>query len=519
MVLFIIGLIILVVGYLFYGKFVERLFGPDDRQTPAVRLEDGIDYVPMDISQNSLVQLLNIAGTGPIFGPIAGVLWGPIAFILIPIGNIFAGAVHDYLGGMLSVRENGAQMTVVLRKYLGNTTYHIFNLLLLVLLILVGAVFITIPGNIILYDFFGIPSVTGLSEFFAAPAVFVFGGIFIYYVIATLLPIDKVIGRIYPIFGATLIISSVGVFIAFFTQDGWLDAINQFNAFENISLNGHPQGLPLFPLFFTTVACGILSGFHASQSPLVARTIKSEFEGRIIFYGMMVLEGIIAMIWAASGIIARNVLHTEGGSTAIVVDVAHHALPGILGSIAVIGLIVLPLTSGDTALRGARLTIADYINKEQKSIHSRLLIALPLFIVTFAIVLWGKIDAAGFDALWRYFAWANQATAVFVLFTISTYLYVKFDQNKNYLVSLIPGIFYCVVVLSYLFGGNATREMAIATGAEPVVDKAKEIGFMLGYTDNAWITYGLAVAITALFIFLFYKNGEKLKKDKNFKIS
>ncbi len=520
MILFLLGFVILILGYVFYSKFIVNLFEPDDRPTPAVRLEDGVDYVPMDISQNALVQLLNIAGTGPIFGPIAGVLWGPIAFIIIPIGNIFAGAVHDYLSGMLSVRENGAQMTVVVRKYLGDKTYQVFNILLLVLLVLVGAVFVTIPGNIILYDFFGIASVTGLNEFFAPPAVFVFGGIFIYYVIATLLPIDKVIGRIYPIFGATLIISSIGVLFAIFTKPEWLAAINDFNAVSNISLNGHPSGLPLFPLFFTTVACGILSGFHASQSPLIARTIKHEKEGRLIFYGMMVLEGFIAMIWAAGGVIARNVLHTEGGSTAIIVDVCHNALPGILSSIAVIGLIVLPLTSGDTALRGARLTIADYLGKEQKTIASRLLIALPLFVVTFALVIWGKIDAAGFDALWRYFAWANQTTAVFVFFAISAYLYLKFKGTKKYLVSLIPGVFYSVVVFAYLFGGNGTRETSVAKGGEAVLNKAQEIGFMLGYGQGYWyLTYGLAIVCTVVCIVLFFKRMNKLKNDKDFKIS
>ncbi len=519
MVLFLIGIFILIIGYIFYGKFIENLFGPDDRQTPAFKLEDGVDFVPMDISQNALVQLLNIAGTGPIFGPIAGVLWGPIVFIIIPIGNIFAGATHDYLAGMLCVRENGAQIPIVLRKYLGEKTYQVFSLLLLVLLILIGAVFITIPGNIILYDFFGINSVTGVSEFFSAPAIYIFSAIFIYYVVATLLPIDKIIGKIYPIFGATLIISSIGVFIAFFTKDGWLDALNTFTAIENISLNGHPDGLPLFPLFFTTVACGILSGFHASQSPLIARTISHEREGRVIFYGMMVLEGVIAMIWAAAGMIAREVLLTQGGSTAIIVDISHAALPGVLASIAVIGLIVLPLTSGDTALRGARLTIADYFGLEQKSISSRLLIALPLFIVTFAIVLWGKIDATGFDALWRYFAWANQATATFVLFTISAYLFVKFKDSKKYFVSLIPAIFYSVVVFAYFFGGNATREISVAHGGEPVLNKGAEIGLMLGYSEYAYITYGLSILCTFIVTWLFFKRANKLKNDKTFKVS
>ncbi|MFV0519728.1 MAG: carbon starvation protein A [Lachnospirales bacterium] len=513
MVLFLLGVCVLVVGYLVYGAFVERLFGPDDRQTPAYRMEDGVDYIPMGIAQNALVQLLNIAGTGPIFGPIAGMLWGPIAFIIIPIGNIFAGSVHDYLAGMLCVRENGAQIPTVVKKYLGNFTFQAFNLLLLVLLILVGAVFVTIPGNIILFDFFDMASVTA-DQFFQAPAAIVFGAIFVYYVIATLLPIDKVIGKIYPFFGAALILGSLGVFVGFFVKDGWLEALNEFNQLSNISLSGHPSGLPLFPLFFTTVACGIISGFHASQSPLIAKTIRHEKEGRIIFYGMMVLEGFIALIWAGGGVIARNVLEVQGDATAMVVAVSRAALPGFLGTIAVISLIILPLTSGDTALRGARLAIAEYLNMEQKSMSKRLLIAIPLFIVTFAIVIWSKFDANGFNALWRYFAWANQTIGVFVLFAISVYLFAKFREKKTYLISLIPASFYSVVVLSYLFGGNATRE---STGA---LNPSAEIGFMLGYTGiNAFITFGLAIAITIFFIFSFFKRGNKIANDPNFKIS
>lgn len=518
MILFLVGIAILILGYVFYSKFVVSLFGPDDRQTPAYRLEDGVDYVPMNITQNSLVQLLNIAGTGPIFGPIAGILWGPIVFLIIPIGNIFAGSVHDYLAGMLCVRENGAQAPTIVKKYLGNGTFQVFNILLLVLLILIGAVFVTIPGNIILYDFFDMSSVTA-AEFFKAPAIYVFGAIFIYYVIATLLPIDKVIGKVYPLFGAALIIGSLGVFIALFTQDGWLEALNSFCAIENISFDGHPSGLPLIPLFFTTVACGIVSGFHSSQSPLIAKTLKHEKEGRVVFYGMMVLEGVIAMIWAAGGMIAVNVLGVQGDSTAKVVAVAHAALPGILGTIAVISLIILPLTSGDTALRGARLAIAEYIKFDQKPIKNRLIVAVPLFIVTFALVIWSKVDAAGFDALWRYFAWANQTVAVFILFSISAYLYVKFKGSKNYLVSLIPAIFYCFIVISYFIGGNATRESAAMKGEPAVVNVSKEIGLMMGYSDNAFITYGGAAALTVLITYLFFKRCKTISNDKDFEVS
>ncbi len=519
MLLFLIGCLILVLGYIFYGTFVEKLFEPDDRQTPAYALEDGIDFVPMDISQNALVQLLNIAGTGPIYGPIAGVLWGPIVFIIIPIGNIFAGAVHDYLSAMLSMRENGANMPIILRKYLGKNCFHFFNFFILVLLILITAVFVTIPADIIMYNFLGIDRIVRASEYFNTAPFHILVTIFFYYILATILPIDKIIGSLYPVFGATLLISSLGIFIAFFTKEGWFDALNDFTSLSNISFDAHPQGLPLFPLFFTTVACGILSGFHASQSPIIARTLKSERDGKIVFYGMMVLEGFIAMIWAGGGIIARNVLNSSGVSSAMVVDVAHASLPSMLGFIAIVGLIILPLTSGDTALRSARIILADYLNIEQKSIKNRLLLSIPLFVATFALVIWGKIDYDGFDTLWRYFAWANQTTAVFVLFTISAYLFLKFPNKKTYLISLLPAIFYSVVVMSYLFGGNATRESSFVKTGQPVLVKANEIGFMLGYTNNALITYGLAIFVTIIFVILFYKRVNKLSKDDTFKIS
>ncbi len=519
MLLFLIGCIILVLGYILYGSFIEKIFEPDDRKTPAFLLEDGVDYVPMDISQNSLVQLLNIAGTGPIFGPIAGALWGPIVFILIPIGNILAGAVHDYLSAMISVRENGATMPIILRKFLGNKCYHIFNIFLLVLLILIAAVFITIPVDIILYNYFDIHSKTGLKELFTAPTIYIFLAILFYNVLAIISPVDKFLGKLYPIFGATLLISSIGVFVAFFKEDGWFKTLNEFGRLSNISLNGHPQGLPLFPLFFTTVACGILSGFHSAQSPIITRTLSHEKDGKIVFFGMMVLEGFVAMIWAAGGVIARNLLGTTGGSSIIVVDVAHAALPSILGPIAVIGLIVLPITSGDTALRGARIVYSNYMNIEQKTISDRLLLSLPLIAITIFIVIWGKIDASGFDTLWRYFAWANQTTAVFILFTISAYIFIKFPNKKTYLVSLLPAIFYCVVVTSYFFGGNATREIARANGKPPILNKSNEIGFMLGYTDNALITYGLAIVLTLLLVVLFFIHVNKLSKDSNFKIN
>lgn len=515
MLFFIIGILILIAGYFTYGKFVEKLFGPDDsHETPAYRLEDGVDYVPMSMTQNSLVQLLNIAGTGPIFGPIAGILWGPIVFLIIPIGNIFAGAVHDYLAGMLSVREDGAQMPKILKKYLGNGTYHVFNIFLAILLILVGGVFVTIPGDIILYNFFGKAgeAVSG-ANFWNFDVFMVYIAIFVYYFLATMLPVDKVIGKIYPFFGAALLLSALGIFIAIFLKDGWSAGINDYTA----NYSGHPRNAPLMPLFFTTVACGIISGFHASQSPIIARTMKKESQGRFSFYGMMVIEGFIAMIWAAGGIIAMNVLNVDPTASASVkvVEVSKAALPGFLGTIAVVGLIVLPITSGDTSLRGLRMVISEYLKIDQKPIRKRLYVGLPIFAIAFLIVFWGKMDAAGFDRLWRYFAWMNQATAVFVLFTISAYLFLKFKGKLIYLVSLIPGMFYGIVVVSYFLGGNATREAS----PEGLVDRTKEIGLALGYSGtNGVIVYVASAIIVIGIVAAWFIHVSRLAKS-DFKVS
>ncbi|TCJ03820.1 carbon starvation CstA family protein [Cytobacillus praedii] len=455
---------LLIIGYFTYGKYVEKMFGVKAaRPTPALTQADGVDYIPMSTKKNSLIQLLNIAGTGPIFGPIMGALYGPVAFIWIVIGCIFAGAVHDYLTGMISIRNRGAHLPELATKFLGKAMKHVVNTFALLLLLLVGTVFVTTPADLlyVLMD--------GKVALFL-----IVGAIFIYYILATLLPIDKIIGRLYPYFGALLLISAVGVFIGLLVTGANIPEISLSNF--------HPANAPIFPLLFFTITCGALSGFHATQTPIISRTTQNENQGRKIFYGMMIAEGIIAMIWAAAamslfdGYNGLNDLLAAGGPGLIVSEVSKMMLGGIGGTLAVLGVVVLPITSGDTAFRSARMIIADYINFAQKKISSRLWIAVPLFVISIALT---QID---FNILWRYFSWANQSTAVIALFVGAMYLYIA---KKNYWVSLIPGTFMLVMVLAYIL--NA------------------QIGFRLPMTTS-WI--GSAIG-TVILVALFFHTAKK----------
>jgi carbon starvation protein CstA len=430
---FLAGIVLLIVGYFTYGKFVEKIFGVKEaRTTPAYTNEDGVDYLPMNTGKNSLIQLLNIAGVGPIFGPIMGALYGPVAFIWIVVGCIFAGAVHDYLTGMISIRNRGAHLPELAGKFLGKVMKHVVNAFAVLLLLLVGTVFVTAPAGL-LHSLMNGWATIGL----------ILGAIFVYYILATLLPIDKIIGRFYPIFGALLLISAVGV--------GAGLVITGANIPELSFSNFHPDNAPIFPLLFLTISCGALSGFHATQTPIISRTTQNEKQGRKIFYGMMIAEGIIAMIWAAAamslfgGSVGLNELLANGGPAAIVSEASTLMLGAIGGTLAVLGVIVLPITSGDTAFRSARMIIADYFNYSQKKVLNRLWIALPLFVISFALT---KID---FTLLWRYFSWANQSTAVIALFVGSMYLYVA---KKNYWISLVPGVFMLMATMTYILNAQ-----------------------------------------------------------------
>ncbi len=443
MITFITGLAILIVGGILYGKLCEKIFGPDDRETPATRINDGIDYVPMKKWKNSLIQLLNIAGTGPILGPIQGILFGPIAFITIPIGCIIGGAFHDYMSGMISLRHDGEQMPSLVQRFLGKKTYVVYNIFVCILMLLVGAVFIYTPGDIFLTQILGRDS--GISN----PLTWiVYGGIFVYYIIATIFPIDKIIGRIYPVFGAVLILSAVGVFFGIFTKGYPLDEI-WTTGISNI----HPQGLHFFPIFFVTVACGIVSGFHSTQSTMIARTMRSEKEGRTTFFNMMLVEGFIAMIWAAAAMGVRNLglAQADTPATSVCGIVATNLLGRVGGIIALVGIVVLPITSGDTALRSLRLIVADSFNLDQTKTHKRLSLSTVIFVLVAAILIFAKINPKGFDILWRYFAWSNQTISIFAFALITVYM---IKNKQPYLMALLPGMFYSMVVFSFILNAQ-----------------------------------------------------------------
>ena len=465
MATFLIGLVILIGGAALYGRLCERVFGPDDRQTPAYTKQDGVDYVPMKEWKNSLINLLNIAGTGPILGPIQGILFGPIAFITIPIGNIIGGAMHDYFSGMICLRDGGTQMPDMVRRYSNKGVYGVYQVFCSLLLLLVGAVFIYTPGDIAATQLFGFDGkATSVSTWV------IYGVIFLYYLCATVFPIDKIIGRIYPVFGAILLFSAVGVFIGMFVKgypllnlwDDWqsvvpaafvLGADGTKTAF---SYGDYFSAGRFLPIFFITVACGILSGFHSTQTAIISRTMKSEKQGRMTFYNMMVLEGFIAMVWAAGAMGVYNLgLQQASASvaTATIGVVCKHTLGSVGGIIALLGVIVLPITSGDTALRALRLSIAESFHIDQTSAAKRLTLSAVIFAVVAAILVFAKSNAQGFSILWRYFAWSNQTLSLFAFLAISVWMFEN-GKKKWVWLPLIPGAFYAFITVSYIMNAH-----------------------------------------------------------------
>ena len=446
MITFLIGLAILALGGLIYGRVCERVMKPTDRETPAVAKYDGVDFVPMKKWKNSLIELLNIAGTGPILGPIQGILFGPIAFLTIPIGCVLGGAFHDYMCGMISLRSEGDQMPGLVRRFLGKHAAAVYSVFVYLLMLLLGVVFIYTPG-----DLFVTQILSGESSF-SNPAVWiVYGAIFVYYIIATLLPIDKIIGKIYPVFGGVLLLSALGVFAGLFLKGYRLDELWQTGlSFVN------PYGNRFIPIFFVTVACGIVSGFHSTQATLISRTVRHEKEGRATFYNMMILEGFIAMVWAAAamgavkaGLATRDQLY--GSATTVVGIVAKDMLGPVGGVIAIVGVIVLPITSGDTALRAVRLMISDLLHIDSTKKRSSLLVALPIFAVVAGVLIYAKSNADGFNVLWRYFSWANESIAVFAFAVIAVYM----RRNRMpFVMALLPGMFYMFVVGSYILNAR-----------------------------------------------------------------
>ena len=489
MVSFFIALAVLIGGYFLYGTFVEKILDIDEtRKTPAYTLKDGVDYIPMPTWKVFLIQFLNIAGLGPIFGAIMGVMYGPAAFIWIALGTIFGGAVHDYVSGMMSIRRDGASLPEIVGEQLGNNIKQIMRVFALVLMILVGAVFVINPAQLIA----GLTPETLDTQFWII-------AIFVYYMLATLLPIDKLIGNLYPIFGFALLFMAIGVFCVLLVNLEYIPEFTDglYNRYPNA--DNHP----IFPMMFVSIACGAISGFHATQSPMMARCIKNEKLGRQVFYGAMVAEGIVALIWAAAAIAFFKGRFTDltnylGNSSAapLVNEISITWLGKIGGFLAILGVIAAPITSGDTALRTARLITADFLKFNQSTIVRRLIISIPIFILSYLIM------QINFQVLWRYFGWCNQALSVFTLWAITVYLARK---KKMYIITMIPALFMTMVCVTYiLFAPEGfTFDNAFA---DYLVAKYPNLeGLCLDY----WLSLGIATLVSLSFVVLFYKNINK----------
>lgn len=431
---FTICLLLLIVGYFIYGRFIERIFVPDfSRKTPALTQADGVDYIPLPTWKIFMIQFLNIAGLGPIFGAIMGAKFGTASYLWIVFGSIFAGAVHDYLSGMLSLRHGGESLPEIIGRYLGMTAKQVMRGFTVILMILVGAVFVAGPAGLL----------AKLTPDYL-DTVFWIIVVFVYYILATLLPVDKIIGKIYPFFAGALLFMAVGILVMLYVNHPELPEL-----WDGLH-NTHPdaESLPLFPIMFVSIACGAISGFHATQSPMMARCMKNEKYGRPVFYGSMITEGIVALIWAA----AANYFYHEHGmgetNASVIVDAITKDWLGTVGGVlAVLGVIAAPITSGDTAFRSARLIVADFMGMEQKTIRRRLYICIPMFLAAIGLLLYSMRDAAGFDMIWRYFAWANQTLSVFTLWAITVFLA---GSGRFFWVTLLPALFMTYVCTTYL---------------------------------------------------------------------
>ncbi|WP_405322812.1 carbon starvation protein A [Fibrobacter sp.] len=498
MITFLIGVAILILGYFTYGKFVERVFGPDDRKTPALANPDGVDRVPMPHWKNVLIQLLNIAGIGPVIGVILGIKFGAIVFILLPLGNVLGGAVHDYFSGMISMRNNGYNVPALSRKFLGKGPAKLVMTLISVALILVGAVFTTTPAALV-----NTPILVGSH---VSPTLFWIAVvcIFAYYFISTFFPIDKIIGRIYPIFGALLILASLAIFVGIIPN---LNVLDEF-CFADIMSNfhKHPAGQPIIPMLFVTIACGIISGFHSTQSPLVARTEVTEKTGRQTFYGMMIIEGLIGMIWAAGGMFIYHQmpeLLTGASGVKVLSVLVSTVIPWApISILVVVGVIILAITSGDTSLRSLRLTVAELTGLEQTSVKNRLLLTIPMFALCAVIIFWSNMNPEGFNILWNYFSWSNQLMAVCSLCVATVYLRSK---KKNFWIALIPCMFMTFITADYIlwvspenlkgaplgFGLDYKTALVIALHDAAILGfflcvRGKTLSQMEGYDADRW---------------------------------
>ncbi|WP_335964818.1 carbon starvation CstA family protein [Galbibacter sp. PAP.153] len=436
MISFLISIAALILGYFLYATFLEKVFGIDrNRTTPAYHLKDGVDFIPLPTWKIFMIQFLNIAGLGPIFGAIAGAMFGPSAFLWIVLGSIFAGAAHDYFSGMLSVRHNGLSISEISGIYLGSWSKHLMRFFTIILLLFVGTVFMMGPAKII----------DGMSSHILNFWIWVFI-ILCYYFFSTLLPIDKLISKLYPIFGIAMFVMTIGLIMVLFTGEYHVPEI-QWGNLHNMT--SYPEQTPMFPILFVTIACGAISGFHATQSPLMARCIKSERNGKFVFSGAMITEGVVALVWAAvsmayfGDVRGLNIaMETHDHNTAWAAnEISLNMLGGIGGVLALIGIVAAPITSGDTAFRSCRLILADIFKLDQKKVNKRLYISIPLFITAFVLT---QIE---FDILWRYFAWSNQTLAVVVLWTITAYL---IREQKLAWVTYVPAVFMTMVSATYI---------------------------------------------------------------------
>lgn len=432
MISLIISLVVLVVGYLVYSRVAERIFAPDDRETPAIAINDGVDCMPMKTWRAFLIQLLNIAGTGPIFGALMGAVFGPVVFLWIVFGSILGGAVHDYMSGMISMRHEGKSVAELSGIYLGNGMKWVMRVFSVVLLVLAGTVMATSPAAL-------------LAELTPASlnATFWVALILIYYILATMLPIDKLIGRLYPIFAIILAIMAIGIFAGLLFSGDY--SIPEFTL---TSL--HPADLPVWPFMFVTVACGAISGFHATQSPMIAKCLTSEGKGRSVFYGAMISEAVIALIWAAAGVAFYGA--TGGlsealsnlGQSGVVYEISMGLLGSFGGVLAILGVAVCPITSGDTAFRSARLILSEWTGLDQAKIRNRLIITIPLLAIAACLT---QLD---FNVLWRYFSWSNQTLAMISLWVATAYLVQKGKYKFGSILTAIPATFMSAVSMTYI---------------------------------------------------------------------
>lgn len=469
MITFTLALVVLIAGYIIYGAYVDKIFAPDERQTPALTSTDGVDYIPLPTWKIFMIQFLNIAGLGPIFGAIMGAQFGTASYLWIVLGTIFAGAVHDFFSGTLSIRNGGESLPEIVGRYLGTKTKNVMCVFTLVLMVLVGAVFVSGPAELL----------AGMTPDWMS-AIFWIIIIFLYYVLATILPVDKIIGKIYPLFAIALLFMAGGILVMLYVKNPELPEI--WNGFGT-----KYEKNPIFPMMFISIACGAISGFHATQSPLMARCMTKEKHCRPIFYGAMVAEGIVALIWAAAatyffqenGIIDQITGRAYSGA-AVATSISKEWLGTFGGILAILGIVAAPITSGDTALRSARLIAADFLHIDQRPISKRLLICIPLFLLTFGVLLYSLRDADGFKIIWRYFAWCNQTLSVFTLWAITVYL-VK--SNKNFYIALLPALLMTLVCSTYICiapeGLSLSKEVSYCIGGICAMSAA--IWFIIWY--------------------------------------